>query len=296
MPPRLSIIIVSYNAEPTICRCLDSLRAQNTDEPFEVIVVDSSADNTARLVERDYPEVDLITSPERKFPGAARNIGISEATGDIIAFIDADCSADSGWATAIIKAHQSAHVAIGGAIANGGPHSLVNWAAYFCEFSQWMPGGRARWLKDMAAANMSYKREVFDQVGPFIEGTYCSDSEFHWRMARKGHCVRFEPSILIAHHSIDRLGTFLAHEFAHGQAFARVRVKAQRFSVARRIAYAGFCWLIPLVLFARLAWRHAGNRVYLSGFLKSLPLVIAGLTAWGAGEGAGYVKGALDEI
>ncbi len=291
MPPRLSVIIVSYNAEGIIGRCLDSLRAQETAEPFEIILVDSSADGTARLVESEYPEVTLITFPERKFPGAARNAGLSAAHGEIIAFIDADCTADAHWVDAILEAHRAPHAAIGGAIANGG-HGLVTWAAYFCEFSEWMPGGRARWLSDMATANISYKRPILDECGPLIEGTYCSDSELHWRMARNGHRIWFDPSVLICHHSIDRLGAFLKHTFAHGQSFGRVRVSWQRFSAVRRAVYAGLCWLIPVVLTARQLRLHARNTAHLGAFLKSLPLVVAGLLAWGIGEGVGYVKGA----
>jgi glycosyltransferase involved in cell wall biosynthesis len=282
---------VSYNAEGVIGRCLDSLRAQKTAEPFEIIVVDSSADGAARLVESEYPEVTLITFPERKFPGAARNAGLATAHGEVVAFIDADCTADVHWVDAILEAHRTPHAAIGGAIANDG-RGLVTWAAYFCEFSEWMPGGRARWLSDMAAANISYKRPILDEYRPLIEGTYCSDSELHWRMARDGHRIWFDPSVLICHHSIGRLGAFLRHTFAHGQSFARVRVGGQRFSAGRRAVYAGLCWLIPLVLTARQLRRHARNRACLGAFLKSLPLVIAGLFAWGIGEGVGYVKGA----
>ena len=89
------------------------------------------------------------------------------------------------------------NLAIGGAVANGTPESLIAWAAFFCEFSQWIPTGRRRYMKDCAGANISYKREVFDKVGVFIEGTYCSDTNFHWRLEEVGHRLLFAPSILV---------------------------------------------------------------------------------------------------
>ena len=254
-----------------------------------------STDGTARVVERDYPEVTLITFSERKFAGGARNAGILAAHGDIIAFIDADCTAATNWVNAIIQAHGAPHAAIGGAIANGGHGGVASWAAFFCEFSEWMPGGSARWLEDMAAANISYKRSVLEEFGPFIEDTYCSDSELHWRMARNGHRIWFEPSVLVNHHSIDKLDAFLKHEFAHGRSFARVRASGQHFSFGRRTVYAGLCWLIPFALLARQLRRHARNRTHVATFIKSLPLLVAGLFAWGIGEGVGYAKGAFDK-
>ena len=295
MPPDLSVIIASYNSRRTIGRCLDSLRAQETGRTFEVIVVDSSTDGAAQLIAQDHPEVVLITSAERRFPGGARNIGVSAATAGIIALLDADCTVDPGWVDAVLDAHRSPDAAVGGAIANGDRRGRVARAAYFTEFSQWMPGERPGWMADAAAANMSYKRDVLDDVGPFIEGSYCSDTDFHWRMRRKGHRLRFEPAIVAYHHSINELGAFLRHERAHGCFFARVRSAGQGFSAARRLAYAALCWFIPFVLFARLARRHLRNRVYLADFLMSSPLVLLGLAAWALGEGAGYLKGSRIE-
>ena len=180
--PRLSVIIASYNSRDTIGECLRSLDKQVDPGNMEIIVVDSSRDGTGEFVRREFPMVKLLHFRERKFCGDARNIGIAQARGEIIAFIDADCTAPPRWAEAVSRAHESLYPAIGGAIGNGNPESLVGWAAYFTEFSKWMPGSTRRLLPDIAGANMSYKVSLFADFGSFIEGTYCSDSEFHWRM------------------------------------------------------------------------------------------------------------------
>ena len=197
--PQLSVIIASYNSGKTIQRCLASLKNQITGNDFEIIVVDSSGDEAAGIVRERFPEVRLYKFPDRKYAGEARNFGISVAGADILAFIDADCTADRNWVDEILKAHQSDYLAIGGSIANGNPYSYVGWAAYFCEFSQWMPGEPTKWLGDISAANMSYKKKAFGQYGRFIEGTYCSDTDFHLRLGRGGTRLRFIPSIHISH-------------------------------------------------------------------------------------------------
>jgi len=288
--PDISVIIASYNARKTIGNCLASLRNQAADADFEIIVVDSSTDGTADFVEDKFPGVKVCRFAKRKYGGDARNIGISMARGQIFAFIDADCTADPGWVNTILVAHRFPDPAIGGAIANGNPESYVGWAAYFCEFSQWMPNVPAQRMTDIACASMSYKKGVFEKFGNFIEGTYCSDTEFHWRLGREGYSLRFEPSIEIAHHNIDNLGRFIRHEYQHGRFFARVRTRSQGFSMARRSAYVLFSPFIPIKLFMKISCRVLTNNMYLAAFLKIIPLLVLGIVAWSLGECRGYAE------
>src|SRR3990172_89116 len=127
--PMLSVVIASYNSAETIVGCLASLENQSTDKDFEIIVVDSSTDGSAKLVEEKFPGVKLYRFSTRKFCGDARNFGISIAEGEIVAFIDADCIADEDWVNEILKAHKALYPAIGGSIANGNPESYVGWAS-----------------------------------------------------------------------------------------------------------------------------------------------------------------------
>ena len=88
-PPLLSVIIPMYNCAPVITRCLDSI-----DYPgAEIIVVnDGSIDNSAEVVTQyavTHPNVRLINK-ENGGASSARNLGIEEAKGKYIAFIDAD--------------------------------------------------------------------------------------------------------------------------------------------------------------------------------------------------------------
>ena len=287
--PQLSVIIASYNSSKTVEKCLESLKNQKTDKIFEIIVIDSSTDDTATLVEKRYPSVRLHRFSERKFCGDARNWGVSVATGKIIAFIDADCVASNDWVDKILTAQQSSHLVIGGAIANGNPDSIVGWAAYFCEFSRWMPNTPSARMADIAGANMSYKRKVFNDLGKFIERTYCSDTDFHWRLEEIGRHPQFVTSILVFHHNIDTFLKFILHEFDHGKSFAQVRVSGKKFSKLRRLIYATFFFLIPLKLLLEIGFRNFKNRIYGIHFLKSLPLLIPGIISWSFGECVGYI-------
>ena len=289
--PKLSILVASYNSKATIEKCLKSLFSQKTSHAFEVIVVDSSQDGTGNLVKDKFPEVRLHEFPERKYVGTARNQGISLARGDIIALTDADCIADENWVHEIIKAHCTPHLAIGGAIANGNPMSYVGWAAYFCEFSAWIPTQRPGWKEDIAGANMSYKRETFEKFGKFIEGTYCSDTEFHWRLHRGGHRLRFEPSMLVSHQNISHFAQLMRHEYKHGKNFATVRVKSQKFSLGRRLLYVFLSPLLPLKLFLERGLMALNSPSYLFHFFKASPLLFFAVFSWSTGEVVSYIRG-----
>lgn len=291
MKPELSVIIASYNAEKTIEACLMSLKDQAEENLYEVIVVDSSTDKTPKIVENGYPDIRLIHFNERKFCGDARNTGIDKSRGDIIAFLDADCRAEKNWVQEILKAHQSTSLAIGGIIDNANPNSYVGWAAYFCEFSQWMPGTPDGWMDDIAGTGMSYKKEVFSSYGAFIKGTYCSDTHLHWRLREVGHQLRFNSALAVYHHNIDSLTRFLRHEFLHGHSFARIRFHSKEFDGLRRICYVLFSPLIPFRICAKVVCSVIKSKIYFNRFLRSLPFLITGIIFWSIGEAVGYIEG-----
>jgi glycosyltransferase involved in cell wall biosynthesis len=94
----VSVVIPARDAAPTIGRTLEALRAQDTDEPFEVIVVDDgSTDDTPAIVERFAPLATLIRSERSAGPGGARNRGVEAAGAPVIAFTDADCFPTPQW-------------------------------------------------------------------------------------------------------------------------------------------------------------------------------------------------------
>lgn len=99
--PLLSVIIPMYNCAPVIVRCLDSIDYQDC----EIIVVnDGSKDNGAEIVEKYaamHPNVRLINKSNGGV-SSARNLGIHEAVGKYISFIDADDYIVSGGLERIV--------------------------------------------------------------------------------------------------------------------------------------------------------------------------------------------------
>lgn len=95
--PVVSVIVPVFNGERTIEACLASLLGQDyPKERYEVIVVDNrSTDRTASLVQR-FP-VRYVLEDRVQGSYAARNRGVREASGELLAFTDADCVASPDW-------------------------------------------------------------------------------------------------------------------------------------------------------------------------------------------------------
>lgn len=87
--PVVSIVVPARNEEAYLPRTLQCLRAQRTDLPYEIIVVDGrSTDATATIV-AEAPGVRLVEGPGRGI-AAARNLGARSGRGQWYAFVDAD--------------------------------------------------------------------------------------------------------------------------------------------------------------------------------------------------------------
>jgi GT2 family glycosyltransferase len=289
----VSVIVASYNAHATILHTLACLQRQRGRTPFEVIVVDSSTDGTADLVAAEFPEVRLIRSRERRFAGDARNIGIAESRGDILAFIDADCVVGPEWVDCVAVAHRRDAAVIGGVVENANPASVAGWAYYFTEFNRWLPGARAGDVDEVPGCSMTLKRSAYERCGPFMPGGYCSDTRFQWRLAAEGVRPYLDPTIRVAHHNPGSLVRVLGHAPRHGRDFAllRGRERPGRVPLVLRALSAP---LVPLVLWARAARLVRRDSPHFGRFLLWSPLTLAVMTAWSWGELRGYLAVAAE--
>lgn len=87
---RISVVIPAYNAAKSIRNAINSCMQQSL-LPHEIIVVnDASTDDTWKVASAYAGRVQLITLTANSGPATARNAGWDKATGDIVAFLDAD--------------------------------------------------------------------------------------------------------------------------------------------------------------------------------------------------------------
>lgn len=178
---RLSLIIATYNRAEQLMITLASVATQSGNPSlWECIIVDNnSADNTRERVAgfiKEHPALNIrYCFEQNQGLSHARNRGISEATGDIIAFIDDDERIVPEFIRSYIKffdTHAEA-MAAGGKIIAEYPTGRPRWMSHYTErpianpmdFGDYIclfPKGRIP-----GGGNMAMRREVFDKLGVF---------------------------------------------------------------------------------------------------------------------------------
>ena len=87
--PLVSIIVPVYNVEQYIRRCIDSILNQSYKNIELIIVDDGSTDSSPQII-KEYIDKAIIVTQRNKGLAAARNTGLSHATGDFLCFVDSD--------------------------------------------------------------------------------------------------------------------------------------------------------------------------------------------------------------
>jgi len=99
--PIISIIIPTFNEEKSIATCLKSIKKQNIDLPYEIIIIDhKSSDNTVKLAKSFTSS---IYNEKKSGTGPARIKGVKKAKGAIIVFTEADCIFPKNWLKTLTK-------------------------------------------------------------------------------------------------------------------------------------------------------------------------------------------------
>ena len=303
-PVSVTILIPSYNSAATIRDTIASLLAQDFDEPHEIIVVDSSSDETPRIIADEFPTpsfenghsdgmVRLIHLDEQTDPGTARNLGLVQARGEIVACIDADCIAPPDWLGRMVTAQRAGHPVVGGTIENGNPESIIAWAGYLGEFREWLPVGKARLVNHVPTCNISYRRSIFARFGGFPTEFYPQeDLLFHWRLAQHGVPIWFDPHIRVRHVHRSTWRAYNRHLRRIGRITARVLklTDGEGVFVARSPLLALLAApVLPLVKWLRTIGVFMSQQPdVLREHILALAPFLVGLYAWAIG----FVEGA----
>lgn len=107
--PEISVVIPTYRRPELLITCLQHLELQTlNNERFEVLVISDGPDEKTRAAVDTYNRASklriiFMSTPEKKGPAAARNMGWRNALSPLIAFTDDDCRPEAGWLQAFIN-------------------------------------------------------------------------------------------------------------------------------------------------------------------------------------------------
>ena len=221
MDDRISVIVSTYKRKEKLGRLLESFRLLRCVCPLEFIIVDSaSCDGTEDIVNNwiatiDFAEVKYHVLPERASLAHTRNVGISLATGNIIAFTDDDCVVDPGWLDhlheRLIRCPE--YAGVGGRVLPGG-NDL--YSRYFTIYKVLEPPHD---LKAVIGANcMFWKQPVID-AGLFDEYFITLGGEetaLCMKLGLNGYRFGFEELAVVYHEYRQSLKDFITTFYYYG--------------------------------------------------------------------------------
>lgn len=208
--PSVSVVVCTRHRPDDLDRCLGSLGNLST-HPQEIVVVDNTAGDgrTADVCAR-HP-VRYVVEP-RAGLSRARNRGIVETSGAIVAFIDDDCVVDPGWLDVVADAFADPLVMVLAGYV--GPLELETPAQYAFE----LLGGFARVLEravldgrtirwpGIGDGNSFFRREAFEEVGLFAEdlgpgspALSGQDADIFSRIFAAGYRMVLDPGAIVWH-------------------------------------------------------------------------------------------------
>ena len=230
--PRVTVIVAARNEKDTIAECIDSLLHQTyPPEKTEIIIIDDHSDDGTTAIIADYarqhPVIRMISplplqhgiSPKKQ----AVQAGIARSSGEWILTTDADCTVPPDWIANMMDATgpRTAFLASWLEVTPNG--RLLGRLESLESLALVLIGAAAFGLKKPVianAANMAYRRDVYDAVGGFSGGEHLGSGDDDLLMqkiaAHDGYDLRFVPK------TSNRVKTPANHDFA---GFLRQRVR-----------------------------------------------------------------------
>ncbi|HEY0638241.1 MAG TPA: glycosyltransferase family 2 protein [Pseudonocardiaceae bacterium] len=211
--PRVSVVVVNHGRAGDAVTALRGVRdGVRYGGELELLCVDNSDDpGEAGVIRGAVPEAAVLTMPNRGF-GAACNLAVERATGEVVGFLNSDARPDENWVAAAVETLRDKGIA---AVAS----KVLDWDGATIDYA----GAAVSWFgmgykpdhtkengpefdrpKDVlfpTGAAMFVRRDIFRAVGGFDERYFMfyEDVDLGWRLNLRGHRVRYEPRSLAYH-------------------------------------------------------------------------------------------------
>jgi mycofactocin glycosyltransferase len=221
--PTVTVVIPVKDRAEELQRCLASIaRVDYPQELLQVIVVDDGSKDASSTVAREAGALVIPSGGTGRGPAAARNVGARAATGEILAFIDSDCTASTGWLAELLPAFNDAKAsAVGGLVDGMCTESGVD--RYEAVMSSLSLGSRERSGNAgddtfyLPSCNLLVRRAVFLGIGGFEDTMHVGeDVDLTWRMRDSGWTIYYLPTGRVYHEHRSTLRSFMSRRFDYG--------------------------------------------------------------------------------
>ncbi len=222
--PSVTVVVPVRNCEKTIGKTLDALgKIDYPRDRLEVIVVDGISSDKTKDIVQQYP-VRLLTQNAEGL-NQARNAGLENSTGEIIAYTDGDCVVSPKWLRKIVDNFDDPEVgAVGGNVEG---YKKDNLFAQYADNSviRVMPFSSRRVTLDhlkpflyAPGCNMAFRRSTLEKAGLFNPNIRYGFDEFETleRIIKSGYKIVFDPEVLVQHQHRSSLREIMRQAFNYG--------------------------------------------------------------------------------
>ncbi len=286
--PELSVVLPTDSYE-TIAEVVRTWSAQSASRSIELVIVAPSAepDGVERPELAAFHDVTLV--PSRPYPlPAARAAGIRAAAAPLVAIAETHSFPEPGCADALIEAHRGPWAAVGPAMTNANPESLISWANLFLDYGPWVELADGGPADDVPVHNSCFKRRVLLDYGRGLDEVLSTEHFLVQDLKARGHRLYMEPAARTAHLNVSKPLTWLSERFYAGRGSA---ARARPWAGPRRLAYAAATPLIPLLRLRRILRLLRGSPRTRGLLPAILPALLASLAVSALGELCGYAFG-----
>lgn len=224
---RISVIVPVFNASAWIESCIRALLNQDYDPGrYEIIMVDNnSSDDSAAIIQR-HDRIRLLHEPQQS-SYAARNLGVRQSFGDLLAFTDADCVPEPDWLGVIDRAMRNlqTQVILGARAFVPSSRALGLIAAYENARVEYILTNRRKRSYFAFTNNMAVRRTAFERYGPFGAVTRGGDTLFFQKLAEAEgpEAAEWSPEMRIRHLELRSAGAYLRRNFTYARARQRTK-------------------------------------------------------------------------
>jgi hypothetical protein len=212
---KLSVIIVNYQSERYLQRCLDSLYDCNLGIDFEIVVVNNDEGERLEKIKEKFSSIILVNSEKNIGFGPACNLGVKHSQGDLLFFLNPDTKIRSNLSPLLVLWVKNPQIgAVGPKIlkengevqewSTGTRMSLVDLIKNNLGFppsKKIWESSKSREASWVSGAAMFVPRKTFLEIGGFDEKffMYFEDNDLCQRIKRTGKKIIYFPEIIVMH-------------------------------------------------------------------------------------------------
>jgi cellulose synthase/poly-beta-1,6-N-acetylglucosamine synthase-like glycosyltransferase len=250
-PPKVSILVATYNSELTIDACLKALFELNYPKDFlEIIVVDGCSKDATVEIAQKYP-VKVVSKPLSA--PAAYNHAMKIVGSDVLGFVDSDAKVEREWLNKLVTHLGDPQVAgVSGGIETWNTENV--WARSIGYDLKSRYARLKKYVVRVATMNLLLKKRVIEEVGGFDENLPSQyDTDLGFRITSRGYRILFEPDAKCYHFNRSTVKGYFRQQLQYGKNTAKLYLKHGNLAKGDEITDFGMN-IQPFLILAVLAF------------------------------------------